>query len=168
MIKRLRLPPSFKAKILVTDIDGVMTDGTAIFGLNGEEYKVFNYIDGQGLAFLKDAGVKLAGITREDSAISKARLEKLCFDFIYIDIKDKLKILKEIQHETGISFSNFIYVGDDFGDLEVMSFLNKNNGITITPKNGTKLVKNIAQYTTFCSGGRGAIREICEEILGMI
>lgn len=148
-------------KLIVFDVDGVLTDGKLYIGSNGEEYKAFHTQDGMGISLARYAGIKTAIITgRKSEAVSK-RAAELKIDYVYQGIHDKLYVLEEIITDLGIVIDEVCYVGDDINDLPILRVA----GFSAAPGNAVKLVKKQVHYVAQANGGEGAVREIIEEIL---
>ena len=148
-------------KLLVLDVDGVMTDGKLYFSNNGEEIKAFNTMDGLGLKMLQNAGIKVALITGRQSEIVAVRAKNLGIKHVYQGRDDKLNILEELLNTLGMEYSQVAYAGDDLPDLACITQVKM--GITVP--NGHFLVKDAADAITSREGGNGAVREICDWIL---
>ncbi|MFT7404206.1 MAG: 3-deoxy-D-manno-octulosonate 8-phosphate phosphatase (KDO 8-P phosphatase) [Zhongshania sp.] len=148
-------------KLLVMDVDGVLTDGSLYFGNSGEEIKGFSILDGLGIKLLRDAGIKPAIITGRSSELLKRRAAELKIDLIYQGREDKLVALEELRKDLGLSFDEIAYVGDDLPDLSAI----RQAGLGITVANGHYYVARYADWQTKAAGGSGAVREICELIL---
>ena len=148
-------------KLLVSDVDGTLTDAGMYYSAKGEELKKFNTRDAQGLALIRERGIDVAIITKENSPIVRARAEKLKIDKCYIGIDNKLGCLKKLCDDLKINLSNVAYIGDDVSDLECI----KEVGLAACPADAVEAIKNISHYVCRCPGGSGAVREICEVIL---
>jgi 3-deoxy-D-manno-octulosonate 8-phosphate phosphatase (KDO 8-P phosphatase) len=148
-------------KLLVMDVDGVMTGGTISYLPNGEEIKHFNVRDGYGIKQLHEAGIKTAIITGRDSTAVSHRAKDLNIHKVFMGIQDKLSTLKALTKEMDIPFEQVAYVGDDLPDLEAMQAV----GFPITVKNGDIKLKEMASWITEKKGGDGAVREVCDWIL---
>jgi 3-deoxy-D-manno-octulosonate 8-phosphate phosphatase (KDO 8-P phosphatase) len=148
-------------KLIVLDVDGVLTDGKLYIGSDGEEYKSFHTQDGMGISLARYTGIKFAIITgRKSMAVSK-RAEELKIDFVYQGISEKIKVLEEIIEKTGIQLNEICYVGDDINDLPILRIV----GFPCAPQNAVPLVKKTVRFVASSNGGEGAVREIIEEIL---
>ena len=148
-------------KLIVLDVDGVLTDGKLYIGSDGEEYKSFHTQDGMGISLAHYSGIKFAIITgRKSMAVSK-RAEELKIDFVYQGISEKIKVLEEIIEKTGIQLNEICYVGDDINDLPILRIV----GFPCAPRNAVPLVKKTVRFVASSNGGEGAVREIIEEIL---
>jgi len=148
-------------KLLVLDVDGVMTDGKLYFSNNGEEIKAFNTMDGLGLKMLQNASIKVALITGRQSEIVAVRAQNLGIKHVYQGRDDKINILEELLNTLGMEYSQVAYAGDDLPDLACITQVKM--GITVP--NGHFLVKDAADAITSREGGNGAVREICDWIL---
>jgi N-acylneuraminate cytidylyltransferase len=148
-------------KMLVTDCDGVLTDGGMYYSENGDELKKFNTKDGYGISLLKEKGIITVLITGEDRELVKRRAEKLNFDEIHLGIKNKLSSMEDILKRHNLTFEEVAYIGDDLNDLEVM----KKVGFPFTVNDSMDKVKEISKYIASKNGGEGAVREIIEFIL---
>jgi 3-deoxy-D-manno-octulosonate 8-phosphate phosphatase (KDO 8-P phosphatase) len=148
-------------KLIVFDVDGVLTDGKLYIGSDGEEYKAFHTQDGMGISLARYTGVKTAIITgRKSEAVTK-RAKELKFDYVHQGIHDKLSILKEMAAEMEISMEEVCYIGDDINDLPIL----REVGFAAAPSNAVPLVKEQVHFVAPSKGGEGAVREIIEEIL---
>ncbi len=148
-------------KLVIFDIDGVMTDGSLFFGDNGEEYKAFNSFDGHGLRMLQECGVKVAIITGRKSNVVTHRMADLGITLLYQGYRDKTPAFETLLEEVNLSTSQIAYVGDDVVDLPIMSRLD----FAIAVQNAHPFVKQHAHWTTERCGGHGAVRDVCEFIL---
>ncbi len=149
-----------KIKLIVFDVDGVMTDGGIIYDENGVEYKIFNAKDGQGIVMLTKAGIKTGIITARDSKAVKHRFENLGMSKLYMGQKNKLTAMKEMLNEFKLDFSEAAYMGDDLPDLCVL----KEVGFACCPSDAVNEVKNVCHYISSRRGGRGAVREVTDII----
>jgi len=151
-----------RIKLLLTDCDGVLTDGGVYYGAGGEELKKFDIRDGMGVERLLNlAGVKTGIITGEVSPSLVKRAEKLKITELHLGAKDKPAVLKEIIGRLDLSTDEVAYIGDDVNDLEVMRLV----GISICPANALSLVKESAQLVCTANGGSGCFREAAELII---
>ena len=148
-------------KLVIFDIDGVMTDGSLFFDNNGDEYKAFNSFDGHGLRMLQECGVQVAIITGRKSELVKHRMNDLGVTLLYQGYRDKTPAFEALLKEVNISKEHITYVGDDVVDLPIMSQLD----FAIAVQNAHPFVKKHAHWITERSGGRGAVRDVCEFIL---
>jgi len=148
-------------KLLLLDVDGVLTDGTLIFSHDGHESKAFNTQDGFGIRLLQEAGVEVGLITARKSAAVSKRAENLKMRYVYQGESNKLVAYKEILKDSGLKPVQIAYMGDDWLDLIIL----KRVGFAIAPSNSVVEVKNIAHFTTTKNGGDGAVRQACDVIL---
>ena len=152
-------------KLFATDVDGTMTDGCMYYVENGLELKKFNFRDGMGFKLLRDAGIKTAIITSEDTPIVKKRADKLKVDYLSMGSWDKLDFVKNICKELNISLDEVAYIGDDINDIELLNAV----GMKACPNNAVKKVKNIKDIIILSTkGGEGAVREFIDIITGEI
>lgn len=147
-----------KIKLVATDCDGVLTDGGMYYSENGDELKRFNTLDGHGFALLREAGIKTAIITGENTELVKRRAEKLKVDHIISGEKDKLKAIIQLCNLYQISLNEAAYIGDDIFDLPAIEAC----GFGCAPANAIDGVKEKADYVTRKSGGQGCFREVVE------
>jgi len=150
-----------KIKLVIFDIDGVLTTGALFIGDDGQEYKAFNSKDGHGLRMLQDGGVEVAIITGRSSNVVAHRAKDLGITRIYQGKREKLPAYLELLAETGYNHEDIAYVGDDVVDLPVMSKV----GLSICVNDAHAFVKQHAHWSTENNGGCGAGREVCELIL---
>lgn len=149
-------------KLILTDIDGVWTDGGMYYDQGGNEWKKFNTSDSAGILWCKKMNISVGIITGENTDIVKRRAEKLKINILYQGISDKLATAQAICSELKITLDEVAYIGDDIGDLELL----QNVGISSAPYNAPKYIKNKVHFVTTKSGGEGAFREFVETILG--
>lgn len=148
-------------KLLVLDVDGVLTDGKLFISSNGEETKAFNTQDGMGISLAHYAGIKTAIITgRKSDAVTK-RANELKINYVYQGIHDKTAVLKEIISELNINFDEICYIGDDINDLPILKLV----GLPAAPSNAVDLVKKHVQFISQRNGGDGAVREVIDYML---
>ncbi|HOY71029.1 MAG TPA: HAD hydrolase family protein [Methylotenera sp.] len=148
-------------KLLVLDVDGVMTDGGLTIGDDGQEYKTFHSHDGLGMKLLKSTGVQLAIITGRTSNVVKQRAETTGVAHFYQGAEDKLVAFQDLLHKTGLSANQCAFMGDDIVDLPPML----HSGLALAVPDSPHLVLKHAHYVTTRRGGQGAVREICELIM---
>lgn len=148
-------------KLILTDIDGVWTDGGMYYDQMGNEWKKFNTSDSAGVLFCKKLNIPIGIITGEDTEIVKKRADKLKVDFLYQGITNKVAIAKEICSSLNISLKDVAYIGDDIGDMELLKAV----GISAAPNNSPEYIKNIVKYSLEKNGGDGVFREFIELIL---
>ena len=150
-----------KIKLLVMDVDGVLTDGRIIYGDYGDELKFFDVQDGLGLAMLRRAGIHTVVISAKKSRVNHRRAKDLQITKIYQNAPDKLKIFEKVAKKMKLAHDEVCYIGDDLVDIPVMSKV----GFAIGVNNAVDEVKSIAHYVTLKKGGRGAVREVIDLIL---
>ena len=150
-------------KLIIFDVDGVLTDGTLFYDNNGEEYKAFNAKDGHGLRMLEKAGIGVAIITGRQSELVNHRASNLNLSpqMIYQGYSDKGLAFKKLLDKTGLSPQQIAYVGDDVIDLPVMTKV----GLPIAVQDAHWFVLKHADWVSQQGGGQGAVREICEMLL---
>lgn len=150
-----------KIKLVVFDVDGVLTDGSLFYGDNGEEYKAFYAKDGLGMKLLMRSGVQIGIITARNSQLVKHRMDSLGIEHLYQGRLDKLNAFNDLIKKLNLSYEQSSFVGDDVVDLPVMNKV----GLSITVKDAHPLVKEQAHWQTPLDGGRGAARNVCELIM---
>jgi len=151
-----------KIKLLITDCDGVLTDGGVYYSERGEEMKKFNLRDGMGVERLRNlCGIDTGIMTGENSAIVARRAEKLKMSHLYLGIKDKKIRLKEILDRHNMRADEIAYIGDDMNDYEVIGAV----GLSASPSDGQSLIKARVDYICTLPGGAGAFREFAELII---
>ena len=148
-------------KLLVLDVDGVLTDGKLYLSDSGEEIKAFNTLDGHGLKMLKASGVDVAIITGRKSRLVEMRAGNLGIAHLYQGVEDKLSAFRELIGKLGLQPQQVAFMGDDLVDLPAM----RRAGLALTVPAAPALVKQHAHYVSECSGGDGAVREVCELIM---
>ena len=149
-----------KIKLLVFDVDGVMTDGSITYDENGIEYKTFNAKDGHGLAKMVRNGLMTAVITGRKNGTVDRRAVDLRFTEVYQGVKNKLPILEAIMEKYELDFSQVSYMGDDEPDIPVLEKV----GLSACPADAVKKVRNICDFVSAKDGGKGAVRELCDLI----
>jgi 3-deoxy-D-manno-octulosonate 8-phosphate phosphatase (KDO 8-P phosphatase) len=149
-----------KIRLLVMDVDGVLTDGRMVLSDRGEELKMFHTHDGIGLALAHRAGLRTALITGETSPIAKARGEKLGVGTVVLGARRKGDVVDALLAEHGMSADALAYIGDDLLDLPAL----QRAGLAVTVADAVTDVKKIAHVVTKAAGGHGAVRE-CVELL---
>jgi 3-deoxy-D-manno-octulosonate 8-phosphate phosphatase (KDO 8-P phosphatase) len=148
-------------RLLVMDVDGVLTDGGIYYTERGDELKRFDVRDGQGLVLLRQAGVLTAVITRRRSEIVERRADELGIVEVHQGASDKRAVLETLLARRGLPASEAAYVGDDIGDLPAMQLV----GLPVAVADAVPPVKRAAAYITRTRPGHGAIRELCDLIL---
>lgn len=148
-------------KLIIFDVDGVLTDGTIIYALVGNDFKMFNVHDGFGIRLLQQAGYKIAVLSSRRSVTVEKRLKELNVNDNFMGLPNKLKAYEQLKTRYDLRDHEIAYVGDDIPDLVVM----KRVGFAIAVQNAVDRVKQIAHYITKKPGGYGAVREVAELIL---
>ncbi len=148
-------------KLLILDVDGVLTDGQIIIGDNGQEYKAFNSRDGHGMKLLQYTGVEIAIITGRTSKTVTHRMEGLGIKHVFQGQRIKLPAYQELLQKLDVQPEQCAYVGDDWVDLSIMSRV----GLAIAVQDADARVKQHAHWITPSRGGKGAAREVCELIM---
>lgn len=148
-------------KLLILDVDGVLSDGKIILTNNGNETKNFDVKDGLGMLLLQNFGIKLAVITGKTSKIVQNRLADLGVTDIFQGQKNKIQAYQELLNKYHIREENVAYMGDDLPDLALML----KSAITFAPYDAIDVVKSQVDYVSLRKGGHGAVREICDLIL---
>lgn len=150
-----------KIKLVLFDVDGVLTDGSLFYGDDGQEYKAFNSRDGHGMVMLQKSGVQIGIITGRTSEVVRLRMEGLGVGLVYQGQRDKLPAYEELKAHLGLTDEQVAYVGDDVVDLPVMLRV----GLAIGVADAHALVRERTHWCTSAPGGRGAAREVCEFIM---
>jgi len=150
-----------RIRLLIFDVDGVLTDGSLFVGDDGQEYKAFNSRDGHGIKMLLKYGVEIAIITGRTSQVVEHRMANLGITHIYQGKLDKLPAYEELRGKLGISPEETAYVGDDVVDLPVM----RRVGLAIAVQDAHPLVRQHSHWQTPSAGGRGAARDVCEMLM---
>lgn len=156
MLNKIELP-----KLILTDIDGVWTDGGMYYDQTGNEWKKFNTADSAGVLFAHKLKIPVGVITGEDTDIVDRRSKKLRIDYLFQGISDKLSVADRLCNDLGISLNEVAYIGDDIGDIELL----KKVGFSCAPANAPKYIQSLVDFVTEKKGGEGAFREFVEEIL---
>ncbi|MFW6438162.1 MAG: KdsC family phosphatase [Armatimonadota bacterium] len=156
-----RIPLPDPVRILMLDLDGVLTDGGMYFDASGQAMKRFDVKDGLGLVRLADMDFPTAVVSGDHSAISAARCDVLRIKYVVLGRMDKETAVKELLEETGFSAESVVYVGDDISDLPAMHMV----GLGVAPADAVDVVREQADWVTQRPGGHGAVREICDAII---
>ena len=157
----LLLERAAKIRMLVLDVDGVLTDGRLYFDSRGNEMKAFNTRDGLGIKALQWHGTTLALITGRQSDMVAQRAAQLGIEHVYQGRNDKLNAFNELLSDTHMDEEKICYAGDDWIDIPVLDRV----GLAVTVADADEVVKNRVHWVTSRNGGRGAVREICDLIL---
>lgn len=151
-------------RLVVSDVDGVLTDAGVYYSAAGEALKRFSMRDGMGVELLRDAGVRTAWLTREQSPIVAARAEKLQIDALWSGERDKREALPARVSELGVPPHAVAYIGDDVNDLGALSWVAE-AGLAVCPADAAPQVMKAVHFVTAARGGFGAFRELCDLIL---
>lgn len=149
-------------RLIAFDVDGVLTDGGLYLSDSGEEFKRFNTLDGHGLKMLKASGVELAIITGRTSKCVELRARNLGISRLYQGVEDKLGVMQSLLAELKVAPEAAAFMGDDVVDLPVM----RRVGLALSVPGAPQLVRDHAHYVSQRDAGHGAVREVCELILG--
>ena len=155
------LEKAAQIKLVIFDVDGVLTDGGLFFGDDGQEYKAFYSRDGLGIKLLQRTGVEVGVITARESQAVIHRMQNLGIEHLYQGRLDKISAYQDMIEKLGVTHSQTAYVGDDVVDLPVM----QQAGLAVAVADAHPFVKQHAHWTTQHGGGRGAARDVCELIL---
>ena len=150
-----------KIRLVIFDVDGVLTDGSLYLGDDGQEYKAFYSRDGLGMGMLQRSGVTLAIITGRTSEVVRIRMESLEIEHVYHGLHDKLKAYEELKEILHLNDEQIAYVGDDVLDLPIM----RRVGLSVAVADAHTLAKRHSHWQTRVPGGRGAAREVCELVM---
>lgn len=150
-----------KIKMLVFDVDGVMTDGSITYDEDGKEYKTFNAKDGHGVVRMNKSGFITAIITARNNGTVQHRAKNLNFTELYQGYKYKLPALEELMQKYNLTYDNVSYMGDDLPDICILEKV----GLACCPNDAVKEVQDICNFKSQYNGGKGAVRELCDFIL---
>lgn len=148
-------------KLILTDIDGVWTDGGMYYDQQGNEWKKFNTYDSAGVLFAKKMSIPVGIITGEDTEIVKRRAEKLKIEYLFMGVKDKLTIVKNLVNDLDITLDDVAYIGDDLNDIEVLKAV----GVSACPSSAPLYVQELCDLKLSKKGGEGVFREFVEYLL---
>ena len=163
MINKKILEKCKKIKILISDVDGVLTDGGMYYSEKGEELKKFNTRDGMAVELIQKNEIPVILMTKENSKIVLQRAKKIKIKKSYIGIDEKERKLPEICKKFKVKLENIAYIGDDVNDLEIM----KKVGFSATPNDGIIEAKKICDYICTKNGGDAAFREFADLIISV-
>jgi 3-deoxy-D-manno-octulosonate 8-phosphate phosphatase (KDO 8-P phosphatase) len=151
-----------RVKILVLDVDGVLTDGRLFYHDDGTESKAFDVRDGHGTKMLKQAGIETVLISGRSRPSVDKRAADLGITEVVQGVRDKVPILENLLSERHLKLEEVAFVGDDVVDLTVMNRV----GLAVAVADASEYLFDVAHYVTLAPGGRGAVREVAELILG--
>lgn len=149
-------------KLVITDVDGVLTDGGMYYNEKGEALKKYNVRDGAGVALLKAMNLRVGIITGEKTQSAVRRAEKIGMDFVRCGVVDKLRCLKIVLKETGLDRTSVAYIGDEINDAPLLNYV----GLFFTVSDANPLIRERADVVLGCRGGEGALRELAQMLLG--
>ena len=150
-----------RIKLLLLDVDGVLTDGNIVYNDTGAEIKAFNAKDGLGIKMLMGAGIEVGIVTGRASRALLHRCDNLGISLIFDQVRDKTGVLEVISKEKGVEAEHIAFVGDDLVDIPLM----KRVGLSVAVADAHETVLEHADMVTSAQGGDGAVREVCEAIL---
>jgi 3-deoxy-D-manno-octulosonate 8-phosphate phosphatase (KDO 8-P phosphatase) len=156
-----RASAAARIRLLVLDVDGVLTDGRLWFGPRGEALKVFHVRDGQGLRLVQEAGIEIAVISGRRSAAVQARCRELGIGALYQGVADKRRVLERLARRLGIGFEAIACIGDDTPDIPLL----QTAGLAFAVRDAHPEALRAAHRTTRRPGGHGAVREVCDLLL---
>lgn len=163
MMKKTLVSRLKKIKILITDVDGVLTDSGAYYSDEGIELKKFSIRDGMGMMLLGKAGYKVAIVTTENTKIAEKRASVLKISDIHLGVINKVEAVQELLKKYSLTWEEAAFIGDDINDVPVLQRV----GFAACPADGTALNKKTAHYITKAKGGRGCVREVCDLLLSL-
>ena len=161
MIKSNIINKCGKIKLVLTDVDGVLTDGGRYYSTSGEKLKKFHVRDGMGVNLLLRCDIKTVILTKERSEIVKKWSKDMNVSKIFVGINNKESLLPKICRIFDLRKEEIAFIGDDVNDIELM----KKVGFSATPKDGIRLAQQTAKYICKQEGGKGAFREFADLIL---
>jgi 3-deoxy-D-manno-octulosonate 8-phosphate phosphatase (KDO 8-P phosphatase) len=150
-----------RVKVMIFDVDGVLTDGSLTYGPDGEATKTFFVLDGLGIQLLQKTGVQTAIISARQSPIVVTRARDLGIGHVYQGMHDKRVAFAKLLEATGATAEQCGYIGDDVIDLPLLTKV----GFAVTVPSGHPEVQHRAHYVTRAAGGRGAVREVCDLVM---
>jgi 3-deoxy-D-manno-octulosonate 8-phosphate phosphatase (KDO 8-P phosphatase) len=150
-----------KVRLVIFDVDGVLTDGTILLGPDGREMKAFNVLDGTGIKYLQRAGLRVALLSGRRSSAVRARARELGIDLVVQGAKVKMDGFAKLLQAAGVTAEESCVVGDDLPDIPVM----REAGVGVAVADARDEVLGAADWVTRASGGRGAAREVAEKLL---
>ena len=148
-------------KLILTDIDGVWTDGGMYYDETGNELKKFHTYDSAGILFCKHMSIPVGILTGENTKIVEKRAKKLKIDHLYQGVVNKLEIAKSLCDEYSISLNDVAYIGDDLNDIELLKAV----GVSACPSSAPIYIQKIVDKVLLKRGGEGVFREFVEELL---
>jgi len=155
------LDKASRIRLVIFDVDGVLTDGSLYLGDDGQEYKAFHSRDGHGMVVLQETGVTIGIITGRSSEVVRLRMASLGIRHVYQGQRDKRAAYEQLKQDLGLTDEQIAFVGDDIVDLPVMRHV----GLAIAVQDAHPVVKQHAHWQTPAAGGRGAARDVCELLM---
>jgi 3-deoxy-D-manno-octulosonate 8-phosphate phosphatase (KDO 8-P phosphatase) len=155
------LEKASRIRLVIFDVDGVLTDGSLYLGDDGQEYKAFHSRDGHGMVTLQETGVTIGIITGRTSEVVRLRMASLGIRHVYQGQRDKRAAYEQLKQDLGLTDDQIAFVGDDIVDLPVMRHV----GLAIAVQDAHPVVKQHAHWQTTAPGGRGAARDVCELLM---
>jgi 3-deoxy-D-manno-octulosonate 8-phosphate phosphatase (KDO 8-P phosphatase) len=156
-----RKPAASATRLLVLDVDGVLTDGRLCYGARGEALKVFHVLDGHGLREVQQAGIAVAVISGRNSPAVRRRCRELGIRHVFQGVSDKLAVLTRLCQRLGIAPGECAAVGDDTPDVPVLRAV----GLAFAVPGAHVTARRAARHVTRARGGEGAVREVCDRLL---
>jgi len=148
-------------KLVLTDIDGVWTDGGMYYDNNGNEWKKFNTSDSAGVLFLNYLNIPFGIVTGENTSIVERRAQKLKVKYLFQGVKSKVEVAEMLCEKLNIKMNNIAYIGDDINDISLLKIV----GYSACPNNSPEYVKKVVHRVMKKNGGDGAFREFVEQLL---
>jgi 3-deoxy-D-manno-octulosonate 8-phosphate phosphatase (KDO 8-P phosphatase) len=161
ILKKKIFTAAKKIKLLILDVDGVLTDGSIILDNHGNELKSFHVRDGHGIKMLMKAGIHVAIITGRQSKVVERRAHELGIKDVFQKCYDKKIAYDKLAQKYSLDNSEIAYMGDDIVDIPVL----KRSGLSVVVADADRETKSFAQFITTKEGGRGAVREFCDILL---
>ncbi len=155
-----------RTRLLVSDVDGVLTPAQVYYSERGEELKRFSLRDGMGTELLRHAGIETAFFSRENCQIALRRARKLALTHVWLGVQDKALKLPELLQGAGFRLDEVAYIGDDVNDTGAMQLVEE-VGLCAAPNDAVPAAANVAHKLTQCKGGEGAFREFADWILSL-
>jgi 3-deoxy-D-manno-octulosonate 8-phosphate phosphatase (KDO 8-P phosphatase) len=150
-----------QVRVLVLDVDGVLTDGSLVYDASGEAQKVFDVRDGLGIKLVQEAGIEVAILSGRATAAVDARARDLGIAHVHQGVKDKPAVLSRLLETLAVTDAQVAYMGDDLVDLGVLARV----GLAAAPADARPEARRLARFVARAPGGRGAVRELCEHLL---
>jgi len=148
-------------KLLLLDVDGVLTDGRIIYTDAGQELKFFHVRDGHGIKLIQRAGIEVAWVSGRASPVVALRARELGVDLLFQGVRNKVEVLRQLRASLNLTNPQIAAVGDDLVDLPLFSRV----GLAVAVADAPPQVKEAAHWVTDTPGGRGAVREVCDLLL---